>query len=109
MLLVAQSVGSSPTGVWQESIKRFLKTKKKRKIFIYRGDSKEPKSAVDAKPGDEEVREVTSGEHSETASGDGRDHKPDPDHLTRVIIMEIRDAVMRPGVSGHVSLRSRAR
>ena len=57
---------------------------------------------MDPKPGDEEVREVTSGEHSEAASGDGRDHEPDPDHFPRVIIMEIRDTVVGPGIAGHV-------
>ena len=58
---------------------------------------------MDPEPGDQEVREVTPGEHAEAASGDGGDHEPHPDLLARVIIVEIRDTVVSPGVAGHVT------
>ena len=83
------------------------KIKKKIEKNIHRSDPEEPEPAVDPEPGDQEVREVTPGEHAEAASGDGGDHEPHPDLLARVIIVEVRDTVVSPGIAGHVTGRGR--
>ena len=53
---------------------------------------------MDTEPGDHEIGDVTSGEDSDTSSDNGCHHEPVANVLPRVVMVEVGDAVVGPGI-----------
>ena len=64
-----------------------------------RGRSEKPEPAVDTESGDHEIGDITSGEDSDTSSDNGCHHEPVADVLPCVVVVEVGDAVVGPGIS----------